>query len=424
MNSSRDLVASRVPSFVDVFAGCGGLSLGLQRAGWRGLFAVEKDAFAFATLEANFPIDGGRFVYHWPRDIERRPWDILELLAKHQHTLGEMIGSVDLLAGGPPCQGVSHAGRRRQEDPRNELFDAYVDLISVLQPRFVLFENVQGFKTEFRDGSGFDRNFSLIFGDALRRDYDVADSMIQADDYGVPQRRRRYFVIGARRSLGLSDEIDGFFDELRRDAKVFLSRRGLPVHPTTRDAISDLELERNGVIPSPDTKGFDAIGYRNAITEYQRAMRDGATGGPSDTRLARHTSPIRVRFRKIIEACREDGRLNVSISADVRKNLGLKKTAIRVLDPFMAAPTITSLPDDLLHYKEPRTLTVRENARLQSFPDWFSFRGNYTTGGHRRRNETPRFSQVANAVPPIVAEQFGLQLLRLAHLFRAREALA
>src|ERR1700749_3153720 len=87
--------------------------------------------------------------------------------------------------------------------------------------------------------------------------------------------------------------------------------------------------------------------------------------------------------------------------------------ATRVLDPRKPAPTITSMPDDLLHYSEPRTLTVRENARLQSFPDWFAFKGKYTTGGDRRRREVPRFTQVANAVPPLAARAIGEALTAL-----------
>ncbi len=82
-----------------------------------------------------------------------------------------------------------------------------------------------------------------------------------------------------------------------------------------------------------------------------------------------------------------------------------------MMDPLKPAPTVTSMPDDLLHYDEPRTLTVRENARLQTFPDWFVFKGKYTSGGDRRRREVPRFTQVANAVPPLIAEVIGASLL-------------
>ena len=102
----------------------------------------------------------------------------------------------------------------------------------------------------------------------------------------------------------------------------------------------------------------------------------------------------------------------------------MRKKVTRVLDPADIAPTITSLPDDLLHYSEPRILTVRENARLQSFPDWFQFKGKYTTGGSRRRNEVPRFTQVANAVPPLLAEQLGLVLARIVRGLRRWEFIA
>jgi DNA (cytosine-5)-methyltransferase 1 len=97
----------------------------------------------------------------------------------------------------------------------------------------------------------------------------------------------------------------------------------------------------------------------------------------------------------------------------MRASFGLKKCAIRVLDPDRPSPTITSMPDDLIHYKEARTLTVRENARLQSFPDSFVFKGKYTSGGQLRKREVPRFTQVANAVPPLAAEALGSSLLAL-----------
>ena len=182
---------------------------------------------------------------------------------------------------------------------------------------------------------------------------------------------------------------------------------------TVRDAISDLEVNKNGVIECSDSEGFQAIAYKAPRTAYQKAMHCDHSGPLSDTRLARQRDDIRERFASLIKTCGEEGRLNVNLSPETRKAYNLKKVALRVLDPLRAAPTITSLPDDLLHYSEPRTLTVRENARLQSFPDWFEFRGKYTTGGHLRRKEVPRFTQVANAVPPLLAEQLGHALLAL-----------
>jgi DNA (cytosine-5)-methyltransferase 1 len=146
-------------------------------------------------------------------------------------------------------------------------------------------------------------------------------------------------------------------------------------------------------------------------------MRSCSLTSITDTRLARHRSEIRARFAKFIEISYAQGRLNKSLSSEIKASFGIKKSAIRVLDPDQPSPTITSMPDDLIHYSEPRTLTVRENARIQSFPDYFEFKGKYTTGGERRKSEVPRFTQVANAVPPLIAEAIGYTLSNI--IFRA-----
>lgn len=405
--------SSQVPAFIDAFAGCGGLSLGLKRAGWRGLFAIERDPFAFETLNTNFPAGAARLGYDWPAAIERRAWDIHELIDTRRAALGALAGSVDLIAGGPPCQGFSHAGRRRADDPRNRLFEAYLELVAIVRPKVVLVENVRGFTSDFRRDGGKVENFAATLQERLGAEYETASRMLRASDLGVPQARPRYFVIGVRRGIATEGALAGFFDALLARSSAFLAARGLAKVTTARDAISDLEIAFAGTQPSLECPGFADIGYRGPRSQFQRAMRDGHEGAPPDTRLARHRPDIAARFASIITASREEGRLNVTISAETRKAHGLKKMAIRVLDPLAPAPTITSLPDDLLHYAEPRTLSVRENARLQTFPDWFQFKGKYTTGGTLRTKEVPRFTQVANAVPPLLAEQLGLGLLNL-----------
>ena len=402
------------PTFADAFAGCGGLSLGLMRAGWTGLFAIERDPFAFQTLSTNLLSGNGRYLYDWPDDIEEGAWDIHDLLATRRDALTELKGTVDLLAGGPPCQGFSAAGRRRPDDPRNSLFEAYLELVDILDPPFVLVENVRGFTADFQVSKpGAIANFADALRQGLTAKYELASTIIRACNFGVPQVRPRFFMVGAKKTAYGHGRIAAFFDDLTREATSFLHERNLPSRPTAWDAICDLEIRRNGTVPSPDTAGFEAIAYNSPLTPYQKAMRDGHQGTPADTRLARHQTKIRARFEAIIKASTEEGRLGATLSPETRKAYGLKKTAIRVLDPLGCAPTITSLPDDLLHYSEPRTLTVRENARLQAFPDWYAFKGNYTSGGHRRRKEVPRFTQVANAIPPLLAEQLGLALLRL-----------
>ena len=403
------------PMFVDAYAGCGGLSLGLIRAGWKGLFAIEKDPCAFETLAANL-------FYHWPKGIEEEPWDIHSLLSEREDVLESLAGRVDLLAGGPPCQGFSHAGRRRPDDPRNQLFREYLELVELLQPRLLLLENVRGFTCNFRTSEEEPiENFAESLQQWLQVHHDVAYQIVHAANFGIPQTRPRYFLVAALKGLGIKGEIDAVFEDLEQQVGSFLEKRHLPRRPTARDAIGDLEVGRNGTIPSRDSKGFEEISYKRPLTAYQRLMHGECEGSPTDTRLARHRPDIRERFEAIINTCREEGHLKVTVPAEIRKEYGMRKKVTRVLDPADSAPTITSLPDDLLHYSEPRILTVRENARLQSFPDWFQFKGKYTTGGSRRRNEVPRFTQVANAVPPLLAEQLGLVLARIVRGLEAKQ---
>lgn len=393
------------PTYIDAFAGCGGLSLGLHRAGWRGIFAIEKDPFAYSTLRANFLEEGARFSYDWPVWLAKQPWTVDGLVAKHRDQLLMLRGQVDLLAGGPPCQGFSSAGRRRADDPRNVLIDHYLELVEILQPKVILLENVRGFTLDFKARSGTEgvakENAAAQLSRKLSKQYVVETQILRACDFGVPQNRPRFILIGVRKESGLES---GALSDLRLSTALVLQRYGLSASNSAQDAISDLEIGRNNLVPCPDSPGFESIDYATPLTPYQRAMRDGHEGAPTDTRLAKHTITIRERFADIIQLCKDEKRSNRQLSPEMRAKFGITKMATRVLDASLPAPTVTSMPDDLLHYSEPRTLTVRENARLQSFPDWFTFRGKYTTGGHRRRVEVPRFTQVANAVPPLLAE--------------------
>jgi DNA (cytosine-5)-methyltransferase 1 len=393
--------------FADAFAGCGGLSLGLMQAGCAGLLAIEKDRFAFETLKANLIGPTRKFSYAWPKWLPKEPISIGALLSKHGEHLEKLQGRIDLLVGGPPCQGFSSAGKRKHDDPRNKLFRSYLKLVDVLKPRAVLIENVRGFTIDFENGSRV-HNYAYKLRQRLSETYDVYEELIDVSEFGVPQGRTRYFVIALERGLCHGNP----FNHLRTRLPSFLRTMGLRTPVTSSSAISDLELSHYGRRPSVDTPGFDEIDYGKPLTRYQKLMSEGA-GRPSDLRLARHLPEITKRFSEIIKCSHAEGRLNTSISEDLRARFGLKKRALRVLDPDMPSPTVTSMPDDLLHYAEPRTLTVRENARLQSFPDWYAFKGKYTTGGHLRRQEVPRFTQVANAVPPLVARALGELLIEI-----------
>jgi len=146
------------------------------------------------------------------------------------------------------------------------------------------------------------------------------------------------------------------------------------------------------------------------MTDYQALMRKGINGyKPNSMRLARHKESTIYKFNLIREICRP----GIVLDNDEKKIVGTRKQSLCVLHPNKPSKTITTLPDDLLHYKESRVLTVRESARIQSFPDDFEFKEKYTTGGKERTKECPRYTQVGNAVPPLLGEVFGLLFTKL-----------
>lgn len=411
--------------FVDIFAGCGGLSLGLIQAGWDGIFAIERDPYAFQTLHDNLVAGNGDKKFSWPIWLPKSAHSTSDVLEKYKNELRSLTGKIDLIVGGPPCQGFSSAGRRDPNDPRNKLVESYLEFVNIIKPKFVLIENVKGITQDFdaSDSSEGKINYSKLIIESLSRDYSVSTKMIDTSDFGVPQKRHRFVIIGIRTDIS-NRLYESPFETLESNRLTFLRNKGISSTPvSSRTALSDLEVTRNGRQQSCDNPGFEEIGYVSPLTSYQRLMHGDLGATLSDTRLARHKPEIVARFAKIIEICHANGRLNVSLSAELKASFGLRKCAIRVLDPDRPSPTITSMPDDLIHYKEPRALTVRENARLQSFPDWFAFKGKYTTGGERRKKEVPRFTQVANAVPPLVAEAVGIaihQMLTSAVLLGSR----
>lgn len=447
------------PTFVDLFAGCGGLSLGLSQAGFHGLFAIEKAEHAFKTFRANF-LEGGppRFRFSWPTELLPVGSHGIEKLlgnTEQQIRLGAALrGKVDLVAGGPPCQGFSFSGRRNQDDPRNHLFEHYVKFVNLVLPRAIVLENVPGMLVDHESGRRSLRGeyrpspFFKKLKESLEENYFVQEVCLNAVEFGVPQRRERLIVLGIRRGAEwgsgqeaverIQQAMHGLLARIRSEGiRQLMKLQGIRFDPTTTtcppisvsQAISDLAVGkwRPGQLPPyesvvPWSKHCDGDGdddelripgeywrlnYKQPYTRYQRAMHGTVSSKRVMTslRLARHTMDVQGRFEKIL---RNEKIIKGSpLTKEVRENLGLQKHRTFPLDAHAPAPTLTTLPDDLIHYSEPRILTVREYARLQSFPDWFRFRGKYTTGGHLRKSECPRYTQIGNAVPPLLAKALG-----------------
>lgn len=409
--------------FADLFAGCGGLSLGLLLSGMKGVFAIERDKMAFSTLSTNLiekrkiPVSQ----FSWPSWLERKAWAIDEVLEQHSAELIKLKGTIHVLAGGPPCQGFSFAGRRNEFDPRNKLFEKYVEMVQAIRPSAIVLENVPGMKVAHAAKAWKELGilvkpqsyYDKVIESLDRIGYQVLGKIIDSSRFGVPQKRPRLIVIGLRKDLAqyLEGGVARAFELLEGARLRQLDELGLPESVHAEAAISDMEVGRGGTRPCDDPyspKKFEEIVYTGPQTAFQRLMHQGCVDRIDSLRLARHKPEVKARFQAIINDpnCPK----GVRMSAETRQAYGLKKHRIYPMQASAPAPTITTLPDDILHYKEPRILTVRESARLQSFPDWFQFRGKFTTGGSQRTKECPRYTQVGNAVPPYLARAVGMAI--------------
>jgi len=379
--------------YIDLFAGAGGLSSGLSMTGmYNRLFAIEKDPDAFTTYKNNLI---NHSFSNWPDWLEMKNWDIIDLMETHSEHLRELSGDVDLIVGGPPCQGFSLAGKRSHTDERNLLPTYYLRAIEAMKPKAIFFENVKGFNLPFKASDGGEKTFSKDLMIALEElGYTPFSRIIDFSEHGVPQRRERFILFATRKDIGINPV--SFFNKLNEATEPFLKKRNLKYPITVRDAIGDLlqsDQEKDG-----SSRFLFGTYTSDPKSAYQDLMRSG-NEVVLNHRFPNHKEEIKLRFSEII-------RKQLS-NKDIRERYATKKTMTQLLDGEKPSPTLTTLPDDYIHYSEPRVLTPREYARIQSFPDSFVFYGKYTTGGKRRKLEVPIYSQIGNAIPPLFAELSG-----------------
>lgn len=419
------------PTVVDLFAGCGGLSLGLEQAGFEPVFVNELNDHALESYLRNR--DGVTSVDL--RDSDRHVNDVLSISQSPDalSTMAKMIkkrhGELTLLAGGPPCQGFSGIGHRRTFDihkddiPSNHLYREMARIVEELQPRMFLFENVEGllssrwFKGQGYKGEIWDAvqaAFRRIGEKQGKRGYAIQWQLIFARDYGVPQNRPRVLMVGVRDDIrysrGLSSVAGGFLPDPVGKAPDLVDLLGDLVDPTYVPGVTTETL----TYPS------------DAITPVQLRLRQGPhgrRGGPTkagravtEMEYSRHSPRVVEKFQYML-----------ANQGEIHSDHQTKKFAQRLLPARWPdgrpSITATSLPDDYVHFSQPRTPTVREWARIQMFPDWYQFAGKRTTGGRRRAGdpdagdwsrEVPKYTQIGNAVPVELARVVGLHLLSLA----------
>ena len=290
-------------------------------------------------------------------------------------------------------------------------------MVKIIEPKYILLENVRGFSSSFKpsEGEKIKRPYSMIVKEKLQKlGYIVYSDFVCSAKFGVPQNRTRFIMVGIKRGT-FKEEPANPFELLLNLRTDFLNEKKLPLEPIkVCDAIDDLLISKNKIVYHSGTeeKGFKKIDYviPNEQGLYLKYIRKGCENKkPNSLRLARHKSQTVEKFKLIQSICTP----GISLNDNMRVLVGTKKQAITVLNANEPSKTLTTLPDDLLHYKEPRILTVREMARIQSFPDSFDILGKYTTGGARRTQECPRYTQVGNAVPPLLGEALGYLIKKI-----------
>lgn len=356
---------------VDLFAGAGGLSLGFELAGFRPLLATDFDPAAATSFRANFP--GAAF-------IERPIAEISS--AEFLREAGLAEGELDCLLGGPPCQAFSVYNHQRGfHDERSGLFREYLRVVEAFLPKTVVMENVPGM-TSLGGGQAVDE----IHDRLADLGYDVEHRILEAERYGVPQERRRIFFIGSR--VG-----DILWPEPTHGDPTDLLQQHLPPFVTVEEAIGDLPPLDNGG-GTEDQQAYPV----EPFSEYQKTMREGSSGvwnhmapnlaginlermkfipqGGSWRDIPHHLLPAGMKRARRSDHTKRYGRLDPN---------GLSSTILTKCDLHWGA---------YIHPHQDRTLTVREAARFQSFPDRFRFFG----------SRVEQYRQVGNAVPPLLAK--------------------
>ena len=349
---------------VDLFAGAGGLSIGIGRAGFRVLIANEIESDFATTYATNHPdarvlnID----IHKVDFDAERRA---LRIRKK----------DLDLLCGGPPCQGFSTVGSKRRQDPRNSLFYEFLRAVAAFMPKYVIFENVAGFKRLY-DGEPY----RCLLQEFEELGYHTRSAILEASEFGLPQIRKRTIVLASRKDCPTAE---------------------LPVgHPANALSLMDAIGDLPPIGPSEAAHAY-ACPPQN---EYQKLMR-----GECQVLTEHNASNYGPKMRRILDLVPPGGSVK-DLPPELQPESCFGNTYARLL-PDRPTPTITrnfGTPSSsrCIHPEQPRALSTREGARLQGFPDSYRFHG----------GKTSKNLQIGNAVPPILGEVVARQIVHALQL--------
>lgn len=339
---------------IDLFCGAGGLSYGFECVGFNILLGIDNDSKALEVFEHNHK--GAKSICG---DITQVTYEDIKTKIGNKR--------IDIIVGGPPCQGMSLSGPRRFDDPRNKLYLSYIRLVDEIRPRAFVIENVPGLVSLF----GGQIKDSII-EKFTQMGYKVKYQILCSADYGVPQSRKRVVFVGTRENVE------------------FEYPKKLKSQVTCKMALSDLP-------PLVDELGEEVSDYATDIqNDYQKLMR------ARSEKVHNHVAASHSEKVKKIIAMVPDGCNYKSLPEEYRNSRNFHVAWTRFASD-KPAPTIDTGHRHHFHYEYNRVPTVRECARLQSFPDDFVFEG----------NKTQQFRQVGNAVPPLMAQAIAKQVKKM-----------
>ena len=373
---------NKQPVAIDLFAGAGGLSEGLLSAGFNVTVAIEGHPHPALTHAFN----------HSKTTVlcgDIRLVTVKKLMYHVERNTGS--SKVDLIAGGPPCQGFSSAGKRDKQDPRNKLIHEFVRIVEAINPNIFIFENVPGLG-RFYGGTTLhtvlDKFWEIGYeihgidnqSDFYPEDYPITDSSL----FGVPQQRRRLILVGWKK---------GAIQQLPWHTTNNNSHSQSTSSVTVNEAISDLDFLSGG---------YECHTYQSKPqSQYQNERRKNSR------LLFNHlATKHRVATVNMFRRFKPGSSVN-----SIDKNYRTGKQRVYRLCPDKVSPAVLALPDDYIHPRRHRIPTVRELARLQSFDDDYVFLGKRTTSDKNRRVDVPQYTQVGNAVPPLLAKKLGETIL-------------
>jgi DNA (cytosine-5)-methyltransferase 1 len=380
--------------FIDLFAGCGGLSEGFYMEGFNALVHLEIDPYACETLKARMDYYGYENAETAVLEQDITSEDVIDRINKVVN--GE---EVDVIIGGPPCQSFSpHGVARDENNPRNYLFESYVEILNYYKPKFFVFENVTGLlKTKINGESLFN-----IILEKLSEEYNVLREpekmVLNATNYGVPQDRKRVIILGVRKDIDITpDEVYSGITKTHYDPSMKVNgKEDMEKYVTVRDAIGDLPSLKPGEGKKVIDHTFDVDKSNDFIKKVrknnQTTITDHIARKHNEMDIKRYVemSKNKWNFLELLEHRPDLGHEKRRVFFNSYKVQWWDKPSKTIIAHLYKDGNQFIHPD----YTQGRTLTPREAARLQSFPDDFMFHG----------SKSQQYKQIGNAVPPLLAE--------------------